>query len=216
MPLGRGHHRLGTRVGEAHRPAELPRGEREVRLHRQIELAPEPSADRRGLDPDPSLGQTQDRLELGPVHVRGLRRHLDLDAVADAQRGAGLRLDVGVLDEPGLEDPLDLDLRGRERLVQVAAPNVAADQDVAVARVVELGRTVRLRVVDRHHRRQLAPDHRERGHVQRRHRFRLPDDHGDRLTPEAHLARRARRTPADPRSPGSRRTRCGRGCRTPS
>ena len=105
-----------------------------------------------GLIRTASLGQTQDRLELGPVHVRRLRRHLYLDPIADAFRGARFRLDVGVLDEAGLEDALDLDLRGGERLVQVAAPDVAADQDVAVARVVELGRTGSLRVVDRHHR----------------------------------------------------------------
>ena len=187
MPLGRGHHRLGTRVREAHRPAQLPRGQREVRLHRQIELAPEPTADRRGLDPDAFLGQTQDRLELGPVHVRGLRRHLHLDPVADALGVSGLGFDVRVLDEAGLEDALDLDLRGRERAVQVAAPNVAADQDVAVARVVEPGRVGSLGVVERHHGRQLVPGHRERRHVQRRHRLRLADDHGDGLTPEPHL-----------------------------
>ena len=102
-------------------------------------------------------------------------------------RVSGLGLDVRVLDEAGLEDALDLDLRSRERVVQIAATNVAADQDVAVARVVQPGRAGSLGVVDRHHGRQLVPGHRERRHVQRRHRLRLADDHGDGLTPEAHL-----------------------------
>ena len=117
VPFRGGHHRFGSRVREAHGPSQRPRRQREVRLHRQVELAPEAPADRRGLDPHRLLGQAQDRLELDPVHVRGLRRHLHLDPVADALRVPGLRLDVRVLDEAGLEDALDFDLRRRERLV---------------------------------------------------------------------------------------------------
>ena len=187
MPLGRRHHRFGSGVRDAHRPAQLPRGQREVGLHRQIELAPEPAADRGRLDPDSALGQTQDRLELDAIHVWGLRRHLHLDPVADAFRVPGLGLDVRVLDEAGLEDALDLDLRRRERVVQVAAAHVAADQDVPLACVVDPRRVGGQRVVHRHHGRQLVPGHRERRQVQRRHRRGLADDHRDRLAAEPHL-----------------------------
>ena len=65
-----------------------------------------------------------------PVHVRGLRRHLHLNPIADALRVPGLWLDVRVLDEARLELALDLDVGGRERLVQIAATNVASDQNV--------------------------------------------------------------------------------------
>ena len=44
------------------------------------------------------------------VHIGRLRAGLDFDAVADAPREAGLGLDIGVLDEAGLELALDDDV----------------------------------------------------------------------------------------------------------
>ena len=57
MPLRGRHHRLGSGVGEAHRPAELPGRERQVRLDREVELAAEPAADRRRHDPHRAVGR---------------------------------------------------------------------------------------------------------------------------------------------------------------
>ena len=50
---------------------------------------------------------------------------------ADAAREAGLRLDIGVLDEAGLEFALDHDIGRRESRLDVAARDAPARQDIA-------------------------------------------------------------------------------------
>ena len=74
------------------------------------------------------------------IHIGRLRAGLDFDAVADAAREAGLRLDIGVLDEAGLERALDDDVGRRERRRDVAARDAAAGQNIAgAARMDPLG-----------------------------------------------------------------------------
>ena len=104
MALGGGGHALRPRVDAGDRPAEsarppapaaaAPTGRacrRSRRRRRSARCAPAPGASRM---------TTRD---LVAVHVGRLRRDMDLDAVADPPRPAGLGLDVGVLDEGGLE-----------------------------------------------------------------------------------------------------------------
>ena len=84
MPLGAGLHRLRPLVDQAHRPAELPGGDREQRLHRDVELAAEAAADRRGHDVH-LLGRDRQHVgDLVAVHVGRLGAGED----ADAARGA--------------------------------------------------------------------------------------------------------------------------------
>ncbi len=112
MPLGGGGHGLRARVDDAHRAPRHPRRHRQQRLHRHVELAAEAAAaggradaHARGVDAQHARGLLQ-------VHVGRLRAGRDLDAVgaigavADGHCEAGLGLDVGVLDELGLEAAL--------------------------------------------------------------------------------------------------------------
>jgi hypothetical protein len=63
----------GRLVDQAHRAAELPRGDREQRLHRDVELAAEAAADRRRDDVHLLRGDRQHVSDLVTVHVRRLR-----------------------------------------------------------------------------------------------------------------------------------------------
>ena len=116
MPLGGGGHRLGARVDDAHRPPASPTPPPPAAA------APRRRACRRSRRRRRSGGCARARVDaqhargLLAVHVGRLRAGGDLDAVgpgADGHRVAGLRLDVGVLDEGGLEAPLGR--RGRAR-----------------------------------------------------------------------------------------------------
>ncbi len=49
------------------------------------------------------------------IHIRRLGAGLHLDAIADAAREAGFRLDIGVLDEAGLEGAFNHDVGRRQR-----------------------------------------------------------------------------------------------------
>jgi hypothetical protein len=102
-------------------------------LDRYVELAAEAAAASGGTDAYTRGVDAQHARCLLPVHVGCLRAGRDLDAIwplADGHCVAGLRLDVGVLDEGGLE--VTLGRRGRAGVpcVHVAAPQVAARQHV--------------------------------------------------------------------------------------
>ena len=64
--------------------------------------------------------------DLVAVHIGRLRAGHDLDAVADPARKAGLGLDIGVLDEAGLESALGDAPPAGERRVGIAACDAAA------------------------------------------------------------------------------------------
>jgi hypothetical protein len=111
MPLGAGLHRLGPLVDQAHRPAELPGGDREQRLHRDVELAAEAAADRRRARCAPAPGAIASTWAISSRSMYGrLGAGEDADPARRAAGGAvdrlgpaGLGLDVRVLDVAGLE-----------------------------------------------------------------------------------------------------------------
>ena len=110
MPFGGGGHRLGARVGAAHRHPEHPCGQRHQGLDGLVELAPEAAAARGRPDAHPFGFDAEHVRHLVAVHVGGLGAGRHLDAVVlDAPRVPRLRLDVGVLEEGGLELAARLD-----------------------------------------------------------------------------------------------------------
>ena len=144
---GRGH-RLGPRVNRSDRPAELPRRDREQRLYRDVELAAEPAADRRGDDVHPPGLDPENARGLVAIHVRGLGAREDPDALADPLGVARFRLDVRVLDEAGRELALGHVRRRGDRRVDVALHDPAADKDVVGVRRVDRLARVRERFLD--------------------------------------------------------------------
>ena len=116
MALGRGGHdfRAGYRpappAGRASRRRWRSRAApRDRACRRSRRRSRRHDAHRLGLEPH----QVRD---LVAVHVGRLGRGVDLEAIADAHRPAGLGLDVGVLDEGGLEGALGDSGAGREGL----------------------------------------------------------------------------------------------------
>ena len=139
MALGARLHRLGALVDEAHRAAELPGGDSEERLDREVELAAEAAADRRRHDVDLRRLDLQDARDLVAVHVRRLRAREDADAAKrraarvlalDDLRVARFGLDVGVLDVACLEDGRRDVRRAGECGIDVAADDAAAAEHV--------------------------------------------------------------------------------------
>ena len=107
MALGRRHDRFGARIDHPDRAIEPPRGERDERLDRQVQLRAESAADRGRDDAHLRRRDAENLRDVVAIHVGRLRAGLDFDAIADASRKAGFRLDIGVLDEAGLERALD-------------------------------------------------------------------------------------------------------------
>ena len=107
MALGRRHDRFGARIDHSDRPIEPPRGERNERLDRQVQLRAESAADRGRDDAHLRRRDAENFRDVVAIHIGRLRAGLDFDAIADASGEAGFRLDIGVLDEAGLEGALD-------------------------------------------------------------------------------------------------------------
>ncbi len=156
MPLGGGSHQLRARVDDAHGAPGHPRRHRQQRLHRHVELAAEAAAARRRADAHARAVDAQHAGRLLQVHVRRLGAGRDLDAVGamicarpDRHGIAGLRLDVGVLDELGLEATLSG--RGCAGMsgLDVARLQVAAREHVVGRAGVDRRRRWRQRLVDR-------------------------------------------------------------------
>ena len=78
-----------------------------------------------------SGANSQNLRDVVAVHVRRLRARLNLDVIADAPREAGLRFDVGVLDESRLVLALDHEVRCGERFFHVAANHAPAHQNIS-------------------------------------------------------------------------------------
>ena len=138
MALGGGLQRLRSGVNHGGGTAGEPCGKRHTGLHRQIELGAEAAAAGRGDDADLLRRKAHDQRRVITVHVGRLRRGGDFDAVADAARPSGLGLNIGVLDEGGFELALDDDGIGGERCFDVARFHMAAHQDVAGPRLLQL------------------------------------------------------------------------------
>ena len=148
MALGARLHRLGPLVDQAHRPAELPGGDREQRLHREVELAAEAAADRRRArcGPAPARCRGRARSRRGPCTASACRRRRGSGAAPSAARAddlgvARLGLDVGVLDEARSRSAASATCGApASARVDVAAHDAAAAQHVVgVARVQRAG-----------------------------------------------------------------------------
>ena len=121
MALGRGRHALGPGPGHAHRLAGDPGCYRQDRLEERVQLAAEPAAAGRGDDPHLLGCDPQHARHFVPVHVGCLRGGEDLDPVALAHGVAGLGLDIGVLDEAGLDRIVGGHERAGEQGLGIAA-----------------------------------------------------------------------------------------------
>ena len=186
VPLRRRHHRFAAAVGEAHRTPGEPGGESDVRLHRQIEFAAEPTADGGGDDAHLLRGEAEDAGDIAPVGIRRLRGNRDLDGVADAPRAARLRLDVGMLDETRLEGAFG-DRRGAgEAGGHIPRLDDAADEFVRRPIVEQQRRIGSGRRLDRPRLRQALPEHRKIFGIERLDGRPVGDDGGDRLAGETH------------------------------
>ena len=140
-----------------------------------------------------SFGQCQHPRSLVAMLIGRLGRHMQLDLVAAADRPAGLRLDVGVLDEARLVHDLDDVGRAGESRRDVAALNAAIGQDVAGTVRMQLDRALDFRRVDARYRRQRLIGNRHFGIVDCRQDCRGPDERNDRLAAIAHDAVRQHR-----------------------
>ena len=193
MALGGGGHRLDALVDAAHGAAEVPGGDRQHRLQRNVELAAEAAAAGGGHDADILARQAQDARGLVAVHGRGLGAGVDLDAVADPLRPSGLRLDVGVLDEGGGEGALRPMRRRRQRARSVALLEGAARQHVVGLVGVDGRGAGGQRRLDAGERRQRLPGDRQIGSVDRLHRLARAGERQHRLAAIAHVGLREHR-----------------------
>ena len=188
MALGRGRHALRPRVDQGDRPAELPRRHRHQRLDREVELAAEAAAAGRRHDAHRLGPQPHDDRHLVAVHVGRLGRDMDLDAIAHALGPAGLGLDIGVLDEGGLEHALGHRGAGREGFVRLAALHAALQQQIARLVGLHQRRIGCHRGIEADNRRLRRPGDRHVVVADRQHDVALADQGDDGLAAIAHLA----------------------------
>ena len=193
MALGRRHDRLGARIGHPHRPVQAPRRNGDERLDRQIELGAEAAADGGREDPHVLRRDAEDFRDVVAVHIGRLGAGLDFDALAHAAREAGLRFDIGVLDEAGLEFALDHDIGGRETRLDIAARDAPARQDIAGPAGMNALRVGRQRGFHARQRRQGPPRDGKTGEIERARRIVLADDQSDRFAAKPRDALRERR-----------------------
>src|SRR5215475_1803975 len=128
MAFGAGAHGFRPRISPAHRLTRLPRGERDQRLHREIELAAETATAGRWNDADARGIESHDEGDLVPVHVGSLGRNEDLDAIAGALCIPRLRFHIGMLDEGRLEAAAGNGVRLGQPLRSIALLEIAADE----------------------------------------------------------------------------------------
>ena len=148
MALGRRSHRLDPVEHRADRPVEVPRRHRQQHLERAVDLAAEPASAGAGQHADRVDGKAEHVGDLVAVHVRRLGGGRQLQPVADTPRPTRLGLDIGVLDEGGLEAALDHHVRFRERGIGIALLHEAAPHHVVVVAGVDDGRAFRHRGLD--------------------------------------------------------------------
>ncbi len=135
MPLVVAEDRLFAAPGEGNRPSQLPGGQREKVLDREVLAAAERAADRRVADDDLLLQQAEDLGDLAAILVQPLAGGLDHHAAGIVYVGdARLRLQERVLLPARLELAVDDDVSRPQRRGRVA---------FADARVLEQIRAVR-------------------------------------------------------------------------
>ena len=188
VALGGGGHALGARVDAGNRLAGEPGAERDERLHRHVELAAETAA--ASARDNAHLLRPQFHHDRGfvAVHVGRLRGDVDLDALADAPRPAGLRFDVGVLDESGFETRFRHSCAIRPRRHRIAATDAAIEQQVAGFVRLHARRIRRHGRRQSRDRRQRFPGHRETRGVEALERLACAHHGCYGLAPEARFA----------------------------
>ena len=156
-------------------PVEMPGRDRDERLHGQIELRAEAAADGRRHDPHIFRREAKDRRDIVAIHVGRLRAGGDLHAVADAPRKARFRLDIGVLDEAGLERAFDDDVGFGKRSIDIALADAAARPGCCAGGSAWISGAAReRRFADREQRRQRSPGDREMREIERGDRVGSP------------------------------------------
>ena len=177
-------HALRPRQHRAHRPPQQPGGDRQHRLDRDIQLAAEAAAAGRGDDPHIGLQDAQHARHFLEVHIGRLGAGKDFYSVTDALRPAGLGLDIGVLDEAGLDaDRGDMGA-GRKRGFGIAGDDAAGGQHVVGPAVVQRGAAL-----DRHRLQHLEGD-RQVVEANRLQRHPVADQGAERVAAVAQLAGR--------------------------
>ena len=183
---GRGH-AVAAAVDDPRRPSGLQRHQPDQRLHREVELGAEAAAGGRGDDPHPLGRQTQHPRGVVAVHHRRLGAGADHEGLALQPGGAGLGLDIGVLDEGGL-DPRLGEVRGPgQRRLHVAAAHRAGDEDVALAPVMETRRGFGAGDGDVRKIGNRLPGHRERLKIERLDMLGRAGDQCHRLAAHPHM-----------------------------
>ena len=171
----------------------------EKRLHRDVELAAEAAAAGGRADADFFVLDAEHASGFRAIHVRRLRAGGDLHPIAVLDRVAGLRLDVGVLDERRLEAAFDSGCGVRVAGDDVAAFQIAADQDVVRSvRMERVGSWCESRV-DAGERVELRPRDRKVGVGYAFDRGARADQRQHRLAAEAHFSGREHRLVAEMR-----------------
>ena len=135
------HHRRVTVAGEEHflarklpldRPARLPRQRRGQGLEPQVHLAAVAAADVGHHHPHHGLRQLEQLGELDPDGRGVLRGRMDRELACRVPGGGDhVGLQVAVLDLGGGVGVLEDQVRGRETLVDVAAPDAVGGEHVA-------------------------------------------------------------------------------------
>jgi len=128
---------------DLHRAPQFHRRQPQHNLDRHILTPAERAANGRIDDPHLLLGQTQRVRDLLAVFVHPLPGHQDGHpaAVVDIAQ-AGLRLEIGVLLEPGAVFALDNHVRLIPGRVHIAMPDAVMDQHVVPGMGMQLGRAV--------------------------------------------------------------------------
>ncbi len=179
MAFGGGLHRFPPLKRDPAGAARGDGGQRHVGLYRQVELAAETAADRRGHDADVGGGAAKDQGHRVAVHYRRLRAGVDMDAAVDDLRETGLGFDIAVFDEGGREGAAGCDTGPGEGRIGIAALHETAAHDVARMACVQQRRAGRHRGVRSGERRQFLPGHREGGGIEAGHGRGLAHHGGD-------------------------------------
>ncbi len=112
---------------------------RDQGLHGDVELAAEAAAAGGRANADLVGRDAEHARHLAPVEIGALGRDGDLDAVTLAHRPAGLGLEIGMLDEAGLEVELGGDGGGSQSGVDIAGIQRALGQHVTRPVGVQIG-----------------------------------------------------------------------------
>src|SRR6185369_12496470 len=133
VTLGGRDDRFGAGVNHAYRLAQMPGGQRNKGLNREVKLGAKAATDGGRNDAHGFRSDPQNLRDISAVHVRGLGASLNLDLVVDPPGKAGLGFDVGVFDKAGLVLVFHYYVSLRQSAFHVAAHHAASDQHIVLA-----------------------------------------------------------------------------------